>query len=476
MPQQLPYIHATRFVTPMARPLARLRVLGLGLLCLLTLNGWAAASEQATESLPTRAVLPTPAGADEAARWQAAGGATIAADAAGLQLRLPAQADAALRRDLSAEFADFSSYPSLQLLLQVEAAGHLSLRLTDADGKSYSETMTIKSGENHKQLLLAKAAATVNLRQIRQLALETPEPTQDTPLAERQFRLSSITLGAALSESADEIQNAWYFYYLRTYGYLAFFLVLMAISFGVPLPEEIFHLSAGYLAYLTKTQPEIGINVHIIAPLNMFTTLIGDIIIYYLGRTKGERIRQYRWFKWVMPDAAFVKVREWFDRWGVGATFMFRFIPPIRMPGYFASGLLRQSPMKFILADGLACLISVPTQIYLVYFYGDWIIEKVKQANFMIAIVAVILVVGFIVYKLATRKKRAAEKAAAEALMHSPEVEAVLAEHKSTTGIPILDGADADHLHIKHLNQEANKATPAPEAKPPEPGSGSASD
>ncbi|HTL53837.1 MAG TPA: DedA family protein [Planctomycetota bacterium] len=260
---------------------------------------------------------------------------------------------------------------------------------------------------------------------------------------------------AETAGSAAEIKSTWYYSFLSHYGYLAFFLVLIAISMGIPLPEEIFLLTAGYLAHLTITEPEIGINVHIITIVCFTGILGGDLFIYSLGRFRGEKVRQWRWFKRLLPDTAFVRVRSWFDRFGVGATAAFRFIPPIRMPGFFAAGLLRQSPLKFLMADGIACLVSIPTQIYLVYYFGEYVIPYVKKFNMILIGGIVLFVIGYAIWELIHRKKAAS----------IPNDTA--ADSKSSTGIAALEGADAQHIHAIHLHQKGSEENPKPPAAPP---------
>ncbi|MGH7145715.1 MAG: DedA family protein [Planctomycetota bacterium] len=280
-------------------------------------------------------------------------------------------------------------------------------------------------------------------------------------------RHGSATHEAAVQKSVQKLESTWYYYYLSHYGYLAFFLVLLAISLGIPLPEEIFLLTAGYLAHLTAHgDPEIGIDVRIITVVCFFGILAGDLFVYSLGRFKGEKVRQWKWFKRLMPDAAFVRVRAWFDRSGVWATAAFRFMPPIRMPGFFAAGLLRQSPLKFVLTDGIACMISIPTQIYLVYYFGGYIIPYVKRFNVVLLIVLGVAIVGYVIWELLREKKAAAvtpggldAKAPAGTAAPGTSGEADLgAPNTSTTGIAALDGAEVEHIHTNRAKIKTSKA------------------
>jgi membrane protein DedA with SNARE-associated domain len=70
-----------------------------------------------------------------------------------------------------------------------------------------------------------------------------------------------------------------------------------------------------------------------------------------------------------------VLLRERFDRHGNWAIFTCRFLPGVRMPGFFTAGTAGLSYPRFLLFDGLGALIMTPTWIYLGRSFGESIAD-----------------------------------------------------------------------------------------------------
>ena len=77
--------------------------------------------------------------------------------------------------------------------------------------------------------------------------------------------------------------------------------------------------------------------------------------------------------------------------------------------------LLRDSSLlslrTFFFFDGLAALISVPTIVYAVYYFGghvDWVVQMIKRAQFGV-IGSIVLIVGLLVLKAWWARKKEKE-------------------------------------------------------------------
>jgi membrane protein DedA with SNARE-associated domain len=55
---------------------------------------------------------------------------------------------------------------------------------------------------------------------------------------------------------------------------------------------------------------------------------------------------------------------------------------------------------QFLIVDGTAALISVPTQVYFVAKYGDVILDKIKQFKMMLAAFLGVLIIVWLMRKL----------------------------------------------------------------------------
>jgi membrane protein DedA with SNARE-associated domain len=112
----------------------------------------------------------------------------------------------------------------------------------------------------------------------------------------------------------------------------------------------------------------------------------------------------------VLHPERFAKFERRFAEHGNWAIFTCRFLPGLRIPGYFLAGTMKMSYARFLLLDGLGVLISVPTSIWAAY----WITMKLGEAQaqervhqFLLGLMVAVLVlaVGWVLYR-AWRKRR----------------------------------------------------------------------
>jgi membrane protein DedA with SNARE-associated domain len=183
--------------------------------------------------------------------------------------------------------------------------------------------------------------------------------------------------------------------FLMPYGTLSYFVifgVLLACGFGFPMPEDIILVTSGILA------ARHIINLEIAMALCMAGVLMGDGIVFSLGRYQGHRLRNTRFFRWILPPKRDELVKSIFQKNGDKFIFMARFMPGLRTPMFFAAGTYKVTYWKFFLLDGFAALISVPLWVYVGYLFGANLeeLEKVMrkfQHGFYLFLVGIILLV-----------------------------------------------------------------------------------
>lgn len=201
------------------------------------------------------------------------------------------------------------------------------------------------------------------------------------------------------------------FAYQPNMVYAAIIGMMLLSSVGLPLPEEVTLVSVGILAFMGAhphlfPPPYEGapvVNVHTAAIIAFLAVYGGDFIIYCIGRVFGRKLLNRPFVKRIISDEMMNRVQDWTKKYGAYACGIFRFTPGIRFPGHLACGILRYPIWKFLLIDGIAAGISVPTQIYLLAHYGEPILEKMRQ--FKIVLLGVILLVGiyFLIKKIRSR-------------------------------------------------------------------------
>lgn len=198
--------------------------------------------------------------------------------------------------------------------------------------------------------------------------------------------------------------------------YLAMIGMMLISSVGFPLPEEVTFISVGILAFMGANPqlfppPYPGapvVNPTEAALIAFLAVVMSDLFIYTIGRIWGRRILYHPKLKRFFSPDILAKVEKWTQKYGAYACGIFRFTPGIRFPGHLACGVLKYPVWKFVLIDGFAAAISVPTQILLIAHYGEPILEKLRQFKVVFFGVLLVLIVGFIALKLKQKWRRTA--------------------------------------------------------------------
>lgn len=185
-------------------------------------------------------------------------------------------------------------------------------------------------------------------------------------------------------------------------------LILFASSFGLPLPEEVVLVTSGIIAHLSlqearQTGLSPTIDPWLLSGICFAAVFMSDLVVFTLGRVYGLSLLKRRPLNRLFTEASLARVMKWTQKYGALACCAFRFTPAIRFPGHFMCGALKISYQKFILTDGLAALLTVPTQVLLLAFYGDKILVYFKK--FKVALITV-LVLGFLIWLAFNLKKK----------------------------------------------------------------------
>lgn len=199
---------------------------------------------------------------------------------------------------------------------------------------------------------------------------------------------------------------------LNFYGptpYLLVFGILLLCGFGLPIPEDITLIAGGLLAYYGVC------DLYTMIAVSFFGVMLGDSAMWFLGHKYGRRILQKPFFHRLLPDerikAASLKLNQ---RGSRRMLFFARFMPGLRAPIFFTSGLLHVPFARFFLMDGLAAVLSVPLFVGSIYYFGDQLdvvvrwIKKVEHGIIFI-ILGVAVVVAFRWWR---SRKAAAENSA----------------------------------------------------------------
>lgn len=158
----------------------------------------------------------------------------------------------------------------------------------------------------------------------------------------------------------------------QNFSYMGPFLGLLLCGFGLPLPEEAFLIPAGILLHRGEVE---------FLPITLLCSLailLGDSLPFLLGRRYGMRALEIPWVARVLHPERFQRFRQRFDAHGNGAVFACRFLPMLRIPGYFVAGTMGMRYSRMLLLDTLGVLLSVPISIFLGKLLGSQV-DRLKE-------------------------------------------------------------------------------------------------
>jgi len=156
--------------------------------------------------------------------------------------------------------------------------------------------------------------------------------------------------------------------FLEPYGFYSHFVifgVLLACGFGLPMPEDIVLVSSGILASRGLSE------FWLMTTICLIGVIVGDKIIFFLGRRYGVSLKQSRLLRHIFSKRNDESIKALFGKHGHRIIFLGRFMPGLRAPIFFTSGVYQVSPSRFLALDGGAALLSVPAWIGIGYLFGQ---------------------------------------------------------------------------------------------------------
>jgi membrane protein DedA with SNARE-associated domain len=193
--------------------------------------------------------------------------------------------------------------------------------------------------------------------------------------------------------------------------YSAVCIFMLLSAFGLPIPEEIVLISAGFVGHMALHPVDYpppfpgaqSVNVKILAGVAFVAVICSDFLIYQLGKRFGPRLFKMRWFARLISDESLEKIQGWTRKYGAWTVVIFRFTPGVRFPGHLMCGAMGLSPWRFVAVDMIAAGISVPTQVLLVSLYGETILHYFKPFKIYLLSAFAIALVIFFAYRFCHR-------------------------------------------------------------------------
>jgi membrane protein DedA with SNARE-associated domain len=216
--------------------------------------------------------------------------------------------------------------------------------------------------------------------------------------------------------SLDDV-NTW----ITAGGYFVLFGLLFACGLGLPLPEDIPLLIGG--ALIAQGQMDWW-------PVAIFAwcgIIGGDCVLYHMGKKYGLNITRVPFVGKHVTRARIERAEGLFAKYGVWVVAIGRLFAGIRGAMVIAAGTIRFNFVKFVIADGLAALVSGGLFVVLGYWFGsrlDWLKDQIAQwqHRILFVLIPVVVLIGLYIWwrrrkhrSLAdTALEKVAEKTSAE--------------------------------------------------------------
>ena len=217
-----------------------------------------------------------------------------------------------------------------------------------------------------------------------------------------------------LQDGRRRFMQEYLFSIIEGYPYLAVGSIFVLCGIGLPLPEEVILIIAGYTCFGDEnTEPIANI-----APMMASCAIgmaIGDLIPYQLGRLFGVRLLRLRPLRILFTKQRLARFDDWFRQRGDLVIFFARFLAGIRTVAFFTAGTMKMPLHRFMLLDGAGILLLVPPLTLAGLYFGetiDDVITWVKRAERSVLIAVTLLGAGIGTWYWARRHRKLLAEAA----------------------------------------------------------------
>ncbi len=180
---------------------------------------------------------------------------------------------------------------------------------------------------------------------------------------------------------------------LYRFTYLGMFGLLIAAGLGLPFPEDLTLLTAGYLARkgITSLWPTLVVGY--------VGVVIGDLLIFRVGRRLKEGVYTHPRLGKLLTPKRRVWIETHFRKRGTLTVVIARHCAGLRAPTFLVAGTSDMPTWKFLLADAFSSILTVPAVTYLGYFFADNLDQARRHVHRIeLWAVGAFVVVGLAIY------------------------------------------------------------------------------
>ena len=192
------------------------------------------------------------------------------------------------------------------------------------------------------------------------------------------------------------------FDFLRAYGYPLIFLAVLGENLGLPFPSFAVLLAAASLA------AEMRFRLWDLTVVSVLAALLGDAVWYLLGRYRGRPILRTLCSISLSPDSCVSRTENLFDRHGLKSLLVAKFLPGLNTVAPPLAGMLRISPLRFLLFDLAGTAIWAASAIGLGWFFRSevmWVMAWLEAFGQVGLLIMLVLLAGWVLLKWVERRR-----------------------------------------------------------------------
>jgi membrane protein DedA with SNARE-associated domain len=191
-------------------------------------------------------------------------------------------------------------------------------------------------------------------------------------------------------------------HFISDYGYWGIMISLILGIVGLPLPDEVLMMFAGYMVQRGELSLIMTLMVSFIA------SLTGMSISFWIGSKFGYPLLHRFGPKLHISRERLERAEIWFLKYGKFAVFIGYFLPGIRHITAYLSGIGHWKYSTFITNAAYGALVWVITFVSIGYYLGqDWLLfSQMLHRNLLVVVtVALIAAALLLAYQWVRRRK-----------------------------------------------------------------------
>ena len=196
----------------------------------------------------------------------------------------------------------------------------------------------------------------------------------------------------------------WVLLHTGVSSYFVLFLLLIGGAVGLPIPEDLPLILGGVL--LNRGD----VNLEILFVTVYIGIIIGDMMIFYVGRKFGSALRKREWFTSRVTPGRMRQIRKGLEKRTFLMIVIARHLFYLRTATFLTCGAVKVPFIKFILADAIAALISASVMLFIGYQASEYYDEAIKMlghTKLYVLVFTLLLIGGYFIY---TKTKRNEEE------------------------------------------------------------------